>query len=152
MANVDRIIQDLIKGASRAGARVEFNTGSGREEKLATNYGGIGAALGAVPGGSGGAAVGGHYGGKNPALQQAADQGMKDACARYGLKEAFLSAIAPLAGAVAGPALARGALGKIAPKMLGGLGTGMKGQAFDMAASMGGQMLGGRLGGGGQQR
>ena len=36
MASVDKIIEDLIKGASRAGAKVEIHDGKGREVKLAS--------------------------------------------------------------------------------------------------------------------
>lgn len=36
MANIDQIIEDLIKGASRAGAKVEMHDGKGRETKIAS--------------------------------------------------------------------------------------------------------------------
>lgn len=212
MANVDKIIEDLIKGAERAGAKVELQGSLGREEKLASNYGGLGGGLGTLlghaasrgihgfasaPGGmmgaaagadpgmgmraaggsllggavggiaggglgtllghpelagllsligeTGGSAYGGHVGGKNPALAQAQQEGAKAACARFGIKHAFLGALAPMAGMMAGPALARGALGKIAPRMAAGLGQGLKGGLFDAAGSMGGAALGERL-------
>jgi hypothetical protein len=206
MANIDQIIEDLIKGAKQAGAQVELRGSLGRETKLASNYGGLGgsvgsliggrmgvplaggmagAAMGADPGmgmraagGSligggigglagaglstlvghpelagyiqaltqmGGSALGGHYGGQNPALHEAAEEGTKAAFDRFGVKHAFLGALAGMAGSLAGPSLARGALGKIAPTVAKGLGQGMKGMAFDTAASMGGQALGNRL-------
>lgn len=125
MTAVDKILTDFIKGAERAGAKVEIKMPDGIEEKLASLVG--------------------------TGLRAPYDRGAQAAYARFGLKHAFLGALAPLAGSIAGPALARGALGKIAPAMAKGLGQGFKGQAFDMAASMGGQMLGSKLMGGQQQ-
>ena len=46
MSNVDKIIEDLIKGASRAGAKVEFRNDEGHEVKLALDTSTL---LGGVP-------------------------------------------------------------------------------------------------------
>lgn len=50
MPNVDKIIEDLIKGASRAGAKVELHDGKGHEVKLAN----LEALMGAMGHGGGG--------------------------------------------------------------------------------------------------
>lgn len=77
------------------------------------------------------------------ALTGAFEQGRAAALAHF--KIAFLGAVAPLLGSVAGPALARGAMGKIAPGLAAGLGNGMKGMAFDTAASMAGGAMGQKM-------
>lgn len=126
---------------------------------------GVGAGLGSMLGGVGGSAlglidprlsmlspilsgVGGAVGQslarpKESALKTAFVAGRDAALARY--KVAFLGAVAPLLGSVAGPALARAGLGKVAPALASGLGNGMKGMAFDTAASMAGGAMGNKL-------
>lgn len=201
----EKIIQDIIKGA--AGAEGFMRGGSvgvermqlGREEKLASNYGGLGGLVGPVgaaagaedgsgwraaggsllggtlggaagfglgallnnpaaarflegAGGMGGSALGGHLGGAKKeeppqgrlrAIADAFTGGKQAAYARY--KVAFLGAIAPLLGSVAGPALARGAMGRVAPTLAKGLAGGARGAMFDTAASLAGGALGNKM-------
>lgn len=120
-----------------------------------------GASIGGALGGYAGNIYGASRGGEDDSLAGQVKHklsshhaaGVKDAAARFGIKEAFL----PMLGAIAGPMLARagaGALargaggamlgraaGAIAPRIAGGVG----GQIFDQAASMGGQALGQKL-------
>lgn len=140
---LDQFIADLVKGASgnlRENGGVGVNIvidreNHGREEKVAS-----------APGG----------------LAEARAQGARAAAATFGVKEAFLPALLSLAGSVAGPALARMGLGRLAAgaggKMLGGLagkvmpqiGGGLGRLGFDSLAGSVGGALGNRLGGGGQ--
>jgi len=111
------------------------------------------AALGLLGGSIGGSALGGHVGQsvarpdrereKQSALADAYSAGEKAALDRF--KVAFLGAVAPLIGSIAGPALARGALGRVAPMAAKAIGSGMKGQLFDAAASTVGGMAGQKL-------
>jgi hypothetical protein len=116
---------------------------------------GVGGALGSVPG----MMYGAHKGGEKETFADAAraklsaahEAGAKAAAARFGIKEAFLGA---LVGSVAGPALARAGMGRLAAgaggKMLGGMAGkimpriagGMGGAAFDQVAGAAGGALG----------
>lgn len=124
----------------------------------------LGSALGlggAAVGGLGGAAAGTAAGQedrkpglmdrlKGASLTAHYDAGIKAAADAFGVKEAFL----PMLGAIAGPALARFGLGRLAAgaggRMLGGLASkvapriagGLGGMAFDQAAGMAGGALG----------
>jgi hypothetical protein len=118
--DVDKIIADLISGAERAGARVERRENNGTEEKVA--------ALGAA---------------QRSALADAYAGGRTAALERF--KVGFLGAVAPLIGSIAGPALARGAMGRVAPMAAKAIGTGLKGNLFDAAASTAGAMAGQKL-------
>lgn len=90
MAGIDKIIEDLIAGAQRAGAKIEIQPHEGREEKLAS---------------------------ANSALRNAFTAGSDAALARFGIeKKAFGPLLAGIGSMVAGP-LARMALGKAAPAM-----------------------------------
>lgn len=118
----------------------------------------LGASLGSGIGGLGGSIAGSAYGAhkateKESSLHGDFAEGVKAACATFGIKEAFL----PLLGAIAGPMLARagvgalargaggkmlgGIAGKVAPRIAGGMG----GAAFDMAASSAGQGVGQKM-------
>lgn len=134
MANIDQIIEDLIKGASRAGARIERGDVDGHEVKLAAAKGPLGDAYAA---------------------------GLQAACDQY--KVAFIGGLIrgalPLAGAMFGGqglraglgAASKGLMGRapgIAKAMQGAAGAqGWRGMGVDMAGMMGGQMLGSHLAG-----
>jgi hypothetical protein len=122
--DVERIIEDLIAGAERAGGRVERQSGAGREEKLAS-----------YP------SAGNRH---RHGLASAFEAGLETALRQH--KVAFLGAVAPLLGSVAGPAIARAGLGRLAPMAAKALGSGVKGQIFDAAASTLGGMAGQHLG------
>lgn len=136
----DKFIADLVKGAeanSRANGGPGVNIliareNRGREEKLASHDG-------------------------LSALAARYTDGVKAAAAAFGVKEAFLGALLPMAGSLLGGtaaragvgALARGAGGsavsgmasKMLPKMTGGMG----GMATDMLGSMAGGAVGQKL-------
>ncbi len=78
-------------------------------------------------------------------LKNAYIAGAEAALERLGVKEAFLGAALPMLGSIAAPAVARAGLQRFAPKMLGALGNGFKGQMFDAAASMAGGALGQKM-------
>lgn len=91
---------------------------------------GVGAGLGALPG----MMYGAHRGGeKTSTLESRYTAGVKAAAAAFGIKEAFLGALAGIGGSIGGGMLARKALPKL---------TGIAGHA----AEMGGSMLGGHIG------
>lgn len=130
----DKFIADLVKGASH---HLRENGGVGVNILVERENHGHEEKL---------ASAGG-------ALTQRYDAGANAALERLSIKEAFL----PMLGAIAGPALARmglgrlaagaggkmlgGIAGKVAPRVAGGLG----GAAFDQAAGMAGGALGQRL-------
>ena len=124
----DKFIADLVKGAAASegfvrGSRVQVVVGpekAGREEKLASHAG-----LGA--------------------LENRYAQGAIAAAATFGLKEAFLGAALPMLGSMFGGTAARAIGGKVAPKMMAGLGSGLKSHAFDAAGSALGGMAGQHL-------
>jgi hypothetical protein len=202
---MDKIIEDLVKGASRntrdnggPGVNVVVSRENrGREEKLAFELppavmealarpgvaGGLGGGIGGglhsllsddghpmrdVALGAGGGALGQlamphvmqAMQARTAALNSSYTDGVKAAAAAFGVKEAFLPALAaalPMVGSMLGGtaaragvgALARGAggkmlggmAGKILPKMTGGIG----GAATDMIGSMEGGAIGNKL-------
>jgi hypothetical protein len=194
MANVQRIIDDFLKGAGRAGVGVQAQV-LGTEQKLADAWGPVGdalgvagplagagiygaqhadsghrgrGALGAMGGGTlgylGGTALGGligaptiggvlgaglgtgmggYLGGSAPEPSMLDRvRGKLGAAHAAGVEAAKLAFLGPLlsAGASAlAPSLARGALGKVAPKALGAIAKPMAGAMFDTGVSMGAQ-------------
>jgi hypothetical protein len=126
-----------------------------------------GMALGAPLGALAGSIYGGHRGGepdpslldraKGAALEARYTDGVKAAAEAFGVKEAFLPALLPLAGSLLGGtalragagALARGAggkaLGGLASKALPAMGKGIGGAATDMIGSMAGGAVGQKL-------
>jgi hypothetical protein len=80
-----------------------------------------------------GAGLGAGFGAINQKLSTAYNKGAKAAAETFGIKEAFLGALAGIGGSIGGGMLARKALPKL---------TGFAGHA----AEMGGQMLGGHIG------
>jgi hypothetical protein len=135
----DKMIADLKEGAARSegfmrGGRVGVEVSRehrGTESKLAANGG---------------------------ALEQQFAAGAKAAADHFGVKEAFLGALLPMAGSVLGGTAARAGLGMAAKRMGGGMmgnmagkalgfanKGGIHGAAFDQAASMAGGAIGNRL-------
>lgn len=164
-----RVPAALGAGAgSFAGGALGAGTGAALSNLLHVNPE-LAALLGQAGGNAIGGAVGGHLGGKQAALvtfglanratsvEHRYVDGVKAAAAAFGIKEAFLPALLPLAGSLLGGtalragagALARGAggkalggmAGKILPKMTGGIG----GAATDMVGSMAGGAMGQKL-------
>lgn len=191
MVDLEKIIADFVKGAERAGGRVERQT-LGTEEKLAVTLselgiGGLGlgaaglsgavnadeghrgrGALGSMAGGTagllGGAALGGLVGrpilggvlggtlgsGVGGALAGTAPEpSMLDrfrsklsaahAAGVEAAKLAFLGSLLATGASALAPSLARGALGKVAPKALGAIAKPMAGAMFDTGIQMGAQ-------------
>jgi hypothetical protein len=111
---------------------------------------GGGAALGA-------GALGRHVGNTHPealmhgllpkaaALEDRYVAGVAAAAQTFGVKQAFLGAALPLLGSMFGGTAARAIGGKVAPKLMAGLGTGLKSHAFDAAGSMLGGSLGSKM-------
>lgn len=153
----DKFIADLVKGAevnsrSVGGPGVNIvidRENHGREEKVA-NQGGVGGHLG----GKDDRSAFDRLRGKQSALEQRFADGAAAATRAFGLKEAFLGALAPIAGSILGGAglragagaLARGAggkmLGSLATKALPHMTGGIGGAATDMIGSMAGGALG----------
>ena len=95
-------------------------------------------------GGAAGATLGAN---KMSALDDACVAGVKAACERFGVKEAFLGAALPLLGSMAGPALARAGAARFAPGLAKAVSGGIGSHAFDMGASMLGGAMGQRMAG-----
>lgn len=113
---------------------------------------GIGGFAGAGLGAIGGSMMGGSMGQnafrpdeKQAALTSRFTDGARAAATAFGIKEAFLSTLLPLAGTVGGGAAARAIGGKVAPKLMARLGTGLKSEAFNQVGSMAGGMVGQKL-------
>lgn len=84
---------------------------------------------------------------KGGSLDEACAAGVKAACDRFGIKEAFLGALMPMLGSVAGPALARAGAARFAPGLAQMASKGLGSHAFDMGASALGGAVGQRLAG-----
>lgn len=102
----------------------------------------------AMVGGVGGNVAGSAYGAsKMSAVSDAYATGVKTATTRFGIKEAFLGALMPLLGSVAGPSLARAGAARFAPGLAQAASKGLGSHAFDMGASMLGGAAGQHLAG-----